>query len=59
MPKTTDRQKHPYRQIYRRNRLTLDEQRKANEGAVAFGIFCIVIGVVALIFSLMTGIKFR
>jgi hypothetical protein len=55
----SDRQKHPYRQIYRRNRLTPEEQRKANEGALAFGIFCIVIGVIVLIFSLMTGIKFR
>ena len=36
-----------------------EEQKKANQGALNFGILCLVIGVAALVFSLMTGIKFR
>ena len=58
-----DRRKHPYRQIYRGprgwNRLTLDEKRKANEGVVYFVILVFIIAICGLVFSLMTGIRFR
>jgi hypothetical protein len=50
---TADRQKHPYRQIYRRNRLTPEENRKANEGVLSFAILVFVVAICGLIFSMM------
>jgi hypothetical protein len=58
-----DRRKHPYRQIYQGprgwNRLTPEEQQKANGGVVYFAILVFAVAICVLVFSLMTGIKFR
>jgi hypothetical protein len=51
MHRLSDRERHPYRQIYRRSRVSPDVHQKAKQGVVIFAILVFAAAIAVLFLS--------